>query len=385
MSESPTFDSPHRSPRRAAIHVTPDAAASSPHPHDGAISPALLKHSQLLKLPPALERMPDEETGMLHASLALSRPHLSAISESEEDSGDAGADDGGLVAPGVLLARDFSEHVSCSSRSRSGGVTLAGISEADEEKDEDAEEEGGPVSSAPAVAEGGGDEESAAPVSDSGGKVAAVAAVDLEQSVAGATAVASLALLGIAGTGSGGVDAATREEAERVATARSVDASCRGSLAYLLAQPFARLEGVRLDELRTLRTLGVGTFGRVQLVEHVRSGDVYALKVLRKRRVRQHGQEANTLFERAVLGALQGRPFCLRLFATFQDARKLYLLTGAGGRLRVLHQGCRARLRAQAWRHPLLLLPQSSFRAASSSRCWGGRCRPRRPASTREA
>ena len=329
-SESLTFESPtHRSPRRAAIHVTPDAAASSPL--DGAVSPALLKHSQLPKFTPALECMPDDDTGTAasHASLALSRPHLSAISEEDTGDADASTEDVGLVAPGVLLARDFSEHVSCS-YSRSGGVTLAGISEADEEKDDDVEEEGGPVSSAPAAAEGGGGEESAAPVSDSGGKVA-TAAVDVEPSVAGATAVASLALIGLAGTGSGGVDAATREEVERVATARAADASCRGSLAYLMAQPFVRLQDVRLDELRTLRTLGVGTFGRVQLVEHTRSGDVYALKVLRKRRVRQHGQEANTLFERAVLGALQGRPFCLRLFATFQDARKLYLLTGEGG------------------------------------------------------
>jgi serine/threonine protein kinase len=70
----------------------------------------------------------------------------------------------------------------------------------------------------------------------------------------------------------------------------------------------------------------VGTFGRVYLVRHARSGALFALKVLKKALVRKLNQARNVEFERAVLAAVR-HPFLLRLIATFQTPRRLYLLT----------------------------------------------------------
>ncbi|RLN20850.1 hypothetical protein BBJ28_00001007 [Nothophytophthora sp. Chile5] len=82
---------------------------------------------------------------------------------------------------------------------------------------------------------------------------------------------------------------------------------------------------IRLEELEVLRTLGSGTFGRVKLAKHKPTGAAYALKVLDKASVVAYKQQKNVLNEKSVM-AQCNHPFLLKLFTTYKDATKLYML-----------------------------------------------------------
>ncbi len=71
--------------------------------------------------------------------------------------------------------------------------------------------------------------------------------------------------------------------------------------------------------------LGSGTFGRVYLVTDKTDGNVYALKTMFKSEVVAQKQTVNVLNEKNVMIACN-HPFVLRLFQTFKDAKKLYML-----------------------------------------------------------
>jgi CRP-like cAMP-binding protein len=82
---------------------------------------------------------------------------------------------------------------------------------------------------------------------------------------------------------------------------------------------------VLFDDLAVLRTLGCGTFGRVKLVKHRMSGMPYAMKVIRKAQVVAFKQQKNVMNEKRIMARCD-HPFILKLFETYQDARRLYLL-----------------------------------------------------------
>jgi cGMP-dependent protein kinase len=82
---------------------------------------------------------------------------------------------------------------------------------------------------------------------------------------------------------------------------------------------------LKFEDLKTLAVLGAGTFGRVTLVQDAASKKVYALKTLLKSEIVQHKQQANVLNEKNVMMCCN-HPFILRLFQTFKDPRKLYML-----------------------------------------------------------
>ncbi len=79
------------------------------------------------------------------------------------------------------------------------------------------------------------------------------------------------------------------------------------------------------DDLKVMRTLGTGTFGRVKLVQSKKNGDVYALKMLRKKQLVGYKQVVNVKNEKTLLMAAQ-HPFILKLMTTFQDANCIYML-----------------------------------------------------------
>jgi len=54
-------------------------------------------------------------------------------------------------------------------------------------------------------------------------------------------------------------------------------------------------EGFELSDLKTITTLGIGGFGRVNLVRHIDRDKVYALKILNKQHVKNKNQAS---FER---------------------------------------------------------------------------------------
>lgn len=49
-------------------------------------------------------------------------------------------------------------------------------------------------------------------------------------------------------------------------------------------------DDVELADLKTVSTLGVGGFGRVNLVRHIGRDRVYALKILNKRHIKEMNQ-----------------------------------------------------------------------------------------------
>jgi|TARA_B110000208_G_scaffold79944_1_gene102175 cGMP-dependent protein kinase len=88
------------------------------------------------------------------------------------------------------------------------------------------------------------------------------------------------------------------------------------------ARPVCTIE---LGDLDQLATLGMGTFGRVRLVKHKKTGEVYALKMMQKALVVEHGQTKAVVAEKEILIEIS-HPFILSLYTTYQDAHKLYML-----------------------------------------------------------
>lgn len=82
---------------------------------------------------------------------------------------------------------------------------------------------------------------------------------------------------------------------------------------------------IQFKDLQTLTVLGAGTFGRVSLVQHKTTKEVYALKALIKAEIVMHKQQSNVVQEKNVM-IQSNHPFILRLYTTFKDATKLYML-----------------------------------------------------------
>jgi cGMP-dependent protein kinase 1 len=88
------------------------------------------------------------------------------------------------------------------------------------------------------------------------------------------------------------------------------------------AEPMLNLQ---FSDLQQLAVLGSGTFGRVTLVQDKASKQVYALKAMLKKEIVLHKQQANVMNEKNVM-ITSNHPFILRLYQTFRDAKKLYML-----------------------------------------------------------
>lgn len=82
---------------------------------------------------------------------------------------------------------------------------------------------------------------------------------------------------------------------------------------------------IEFKDLVAIATLGSGTFGRVSLVQHKPTKNVYALKAMLKSEIVMHKQQKNVMQEKAVMME-SDHPFLLKLHATFKDKTKLYML-----------------------------------------------------------
>uniref|UniRef100_A0A383VZL0 cGMP-dependent protein kinase n=1 Tax=Tetradesmus obliquus TaxID=3088 RepID=A0A383VZL0_TETOB len=85
--------------------------------------------------------------------------------------------------------------------------------------------------------------------------------------------------------------------------------------------------GTHIDfaDLELRRVIGTGQFGLVRVVRHVKTDEVFALKVMHKAPLVEAKQIEHVVNERAILGELQ-HPFLVGLVGAFQDATSLYLL-----------------------------------------------------------
>ena len=88
------------------------------------------------------------------------------------------------------------------------------------------------------------------------------------------------------------------------------------------------------DDFESLRVLGRGTYGKVVQARKRGTGQLYALKIMRKEDVLTRNQVRHTLTERHVLQSVR-HPFVIGLQFAFQTADKLYLVLPfmAGGEL----------------------------------------------------
>ncbi|XP_018537849.1 cGMP-dependent protein kinase 2 isoform X1 [Lates calcarifer] len=82
------------------------------------------------------------------------------------------------------------------------------------------------------------------------------------------------------------------------------------------------------DHLEVIATLGVGGFGRVELVK-VKGEDItFALKVIKKKHVVDNRQEEHIHSERKILAEARS-PFVVKLYRTFKDNKYVYMLLEA--------------------------------------------------------
>ena len=115
---------------------------------------------------------------------------------------------------------------------------------------------------------------------------------------------------------------------------------------------------VAIADLESVRTVGVGAFGRVKLVVHSPTQKTYALKIISRSLMIQQKQEANVLSERALLSTCS-HPFLLKLAATFETASRIYML------LEFIQGGELFRLIVNS-EEQRLSLPMTTFYAAST-------------------
>lgn len=83
---------------------------------------------------------------------------------------------------------------------------------------------------------------------------------------------------------------------------------------------------VKLTDLKVLATLGVGGFGRVELVQiHGDPNHSYALKQMKKAQIVETRQQQHIMSEKEIMGEANCE-FIVKLYKTFKDQKYLYML-----------------------------------------------------------
>ena len=85
-------------------------------------------------------------------------------------------------------------------------------------------------------------------------------------------------------------------------------------------------ESVSLEDFKLLKVIGRGGYGKVQLVRHIPTGKLYALKCLSKSTIADCDLIERTIIERNVLLSLN-HPFLVNAKYAFQNDTKLFLAT----------------------------------------------------------
>jgi len=83
---------------------------------------------------------------------------------------------------------------------------------------------------------------------------------------------------------------------------------------------------INLTDLRVIATLGVGGFGRVELVQtNEDSSRSFALKQMKKSQIVETRQQQHIMSEKEIMGEANCQ-FIVKLFKTFKDKKYLYML-----------------------------------------------------------
>jgi serum/glucocorticoid-regulated kinase 2 len=101
------------------------------------------------------------------------------------------------------------------------------------------------------------------------------------------------------------------------------------SMSMAPKEPKKSLRKVNIDDFEMMRVLGKGCAGKVLLVRHKATTDLYALKAITKRHVLAHQELQHTLTEQAVLKRMAAEsrdPFVVKLWWSFHDKENLFLV-----------------------------------------------------------
>mmetsp|Transcript_18344 Transcript_18344/g.36525 ORF Transcript_18344/g.36525 Transcript_18344/m.36525 type:complete len:801 (+) Transcript_18344:141-2543(+) len=82
---------------------------------------------------------------------------------------------------------------------------------------------------------------------------------------------------------------------------------------------------ILFNDLVKYRILGVGTFGKVWLVSHKKTGKPFALKMLSKHEIIGHKQVEGVIREKNILSSVN-HPFVVNLVTTFMDDKSLFMV-----------------------------------------------------------
>ena len=100
---------------------------------------------------------------------------------------------------------------------------------------------------------------------------------------------------------------------------------------------------VQVSDFEMMRVLGKGCAGKVLLVRHKNSSDLYALKAITKRHVLAHQELQHTLTEQAVLRRMAAEgtdPFVVKLWWSFHDKENLFLVMVRLACMHTIHPLC---------------------------------------------
>lgn len=85
-------------------------------------------------------------------------------------------------------------------------------------------------------------------------------------------------------------------------------------------------QNVKLSDLHVIATLGVGGFGRVELVQiQSDASRSFALKQMKKAQIVETRQQQHIMSEKEIMGEANC-DFIVKLFKTFKDRKYLYML-----------------------------------------------------------
>ncbi|KAG6811458.1 hypothetical protein H0H92_007281 [Tricholoma furcatifolium] len=128
-----------------------------------------------------------------------------------------------------------------------------------------------------------------------------------------------------------GASSQTGDESSASTTGGSARRSKRKkrSRSTMPKQPKKSQRKVVIDDFEMMRVLGKGCAGKVLLVRHKATTELYALKAITKRHVLAHQELQHTLTEQAVLKRMAAGskdPFVVKLWWSFHDKENLFLV-----------------------------------------------------------
>ncbi|KAL4483652.1 hypothetical protein ABPG72_006718 [Tetrahymena utriculariae] len=83
-------------------------------------------------------------------------------------------------------------------------------------------------------------------------------------------------------------------------------------------------EGISINNFTLLKMIGEGAYAKVYLVRKLDNQKVYALKILKKKKIQELGQQHRVILEKDILANIESHPFIIKLHYSFQNDTKLF-------------------------------------------------------------